>query len=105
MKLRALSVRDNAIDAFLPPFFVRTVDEGVRAFGAALGDSQHRFVSHPDDYVLYSVGQFDDNSGLLEPAEPARLLSAREMLARIKDAGEALDPPPPGRPADRLIQG
>lgn len=87
MKLQALAVRDMAVDAFMPPFFVRTVDEGIRALSAALGDGSHRFVQSPDDYVLFSVGRFDDGSGLLEPAEPARLIGVRELIAKLK-AGE-----------------
>lgn len=78
MKLIAMSVRDEKIEAFLPPFFVRTKGEGIRSFTEAASDEKHQFCRHPDDYVLYCVGVFDDNSGRFERAEPDRILSVRE---------------------------
>lgn len=78
MKLLAFSVRDGAVQAFLPPFFVRHVGEAMRSFADAVTDPNHQFAKHVSDFVLYRIGEFDDLSGLFEPLEPARIISGLE---------------------------
>lgn len=78
MKLLAYSVRDEAVQAFLPPFYVRHLGEAIRSFSDAALDAQHQFYKHRSHYVLYAVGSFDDASGLFQSAEPVRVISALE---------------------------
>lgn len=67
MILQVYSVKDLAVDAFMPPFYERSDGAALRAFSAAIGDPKHLFARNPGDYVLYHVGMFDDSSGLLQP--------------------------------------
>lgn len=79
------SVLDKAIGAFLPPFVCRSRGEALRSFMDACSDGKHQFTAHPDDFVLYQLGRWDDNNGLFAAGEPERVLSARECLS--SDAG------------------
>lgn len=83
MIMQIFSVLDKAASAFLPPFYSRTKGEALRSFGDALTDEKHAFTTHPDDYVLYRLGEFDDNSGIMACGEPERIVSAREMLPSV----------------------
>lgn len=74
------AVRDNAVEAFLPPFHVRSRGEALRSFSEAVNKGDHQFSNHPDDYVLYHLGKFDDASGVIAAVEPTRIVSAREAL-------------------------
>lgn len=78
MKLIVLSVRDEKVEAFLPPFTARAVGEGIRIFETAIRDPNSGLAKHVADYVLYRVGTFDDVSGLMAPQEPERLISGLE---------------------------
>lgn len=80
MILQSFSVLDKAVGAFLTPFFARATGEALRQFTEACNDEKHQFARHADDYILYRVGQFDDNSGFYTPLEPERLVSARESI-------------------------
>ncbi|AXH77027.1 MAG: nonstructural protein [Microviridae sp.] len=81
MELGVYSVLDKAVGAYLRPFYVRTKSEAIRSFAEACGDEKSEFCKHPDDYVLYSHGVFDDNSGIFSCGEPERVISARECRA------------------------
>lgn len=78
MKLIACSVRDEKVEAFLPPFFVRTKGEAIRSFTQAVDSPEHAFAKNLPDFVLYEVGAFDDVSGTFSFQEPLRLLSGFE---------------------------
>lgn len=66
MRLEVYSVFDEAVKAFLPPFFLRSRGEAIRSFAAAVNDPQHQFHKHTKDYVLFMCGVFDDGSGTFD---------------------------------------
>lgn len=80
MMLQIFSVRDQAAGAFLPPFFMRSRGEAIRAFSEAVGDPQHQFAKHVSDFTLFCIGDFDDNSGMIRPVEPVRIISGFECF-------------------------
>lgn len=74
------SVRDKAVEAFLPPFFVRHTGEAIRSFADAVLDEKHQFNKHSSDYTMYHIGTFDDVSGVFSAlADPVRVISALEI--------------------------
>lgn len=50
------SVFDHAVNAYLPPFAVRSKGEAIRSFGDACADKSHQFNRHAKDYVLFLSG-------------------------------------------------
>lgn len=86
MKLLAFSVRDEAVGAFLQPMFFRAKGEAIRAFADAVGNPEHQFAKHLNDYVFYFVGEFDDQAGRFVVAEPVRVLGAFECASRPDSA-------------------
>lgn len=63
MIYKLYSVRDNAVGAYLPPMLMRSRGEATRAVTEALRDPQHQFSKHSQDFVLFELGEWDDNSG------------------------------------------
>nr|AVQ10195.1 DNA binding protein VP5 [Gokushovirinae environmental samples] len=92
MKMPAFSVRDDAVGAFLPPFFVRSKGEAIRSFTDAVADPGHQFARHKPHYILYAIGFFDDAGGVFIPTEPLRVISALEAVA--PDDAPVLEPAP-----------
>lgn len=71
------SVRDKCASAFLPPFCLPMDAMAVREFQRAARMEDHKFHVNPEDYSLYKLGHFDDESGLLIPfTEPQFLIAA-----------------------------
>lgn len=89
MGLEAYSVYDKAVGAFLPPVFVRSRGEMIRSFTDAVNSKEHQFNRHCSDYTLYFLGMFDDDSGMIESADPVRVVSALEVLVPEEPFTEA----------------
>jgi len=79
MIFKAFSVRDQAVEAFLPLFLVRSRGEAIRSFSQAVLDPNHQFAKHKSDFVLFELGEWDDVAGLFAPCEPVRVLSGIEV--------------------------
>lgn len=82
MIMEIYSVRDNALDAFLPPLFVRSRGEVLRMFTQSVNSADHQFNKHAADYSLFYLGRWDDAGGQFEPREPQRVIGALEVVER-----------------------
>lgn len=80
MILNVYSVYDKAVNAFMQPFYARSAGEAIRSFTDLTRDPQTNVARHPTDFVLFALGEFDDNSGLFNSSEPRRLLAGNEVL-------------------------
>lgn len=65
MILKAFSVYDNKAAAYLSPFFAPTTGLATRMFEKAASDEAHDFHQYANDYVLYELGTFDQETGEL----------------------------------------
>lgn len=76
MKMIVCSIKDRAADAFGRPFYVPAVGVAIRSFqdevNRAADDSQ--IYQHPDDFDLFELGTFNDDSGLFELFDTPKLL-------------------------------
>lgn len=79
MKLLLCAVFDSKVGAYSPPFCVKTKGEAIRSFQDACGDDKLPFMKHPQDYRLWLLGEFDDNSGAVTALYPESLLGADEI--------------------------
>lgn len=73
-KLQLFSVRDSKAMVFSQPFFQPSVPAAVRAFGASVNSGDGGLSQFPDDYSLYHLGEFDDESGVLIPLKEPHFL-------------------------------
>lgn len=78
MKLQVFSVYDQAVKAYLPPFYCRSKGEAVRSFTEACNDGKSMFAKHRGDYYMVYLGEFDDNGGIFTCENPVRVISALE---------------------------
>ena len=69
MKLHAMAVYDVKVEAYLAPFFARTLGEAERFWRDMLSNKEGPFGKHPEDYQLFRVGEFDESTGLLVGVE------------------------------------
>lgn len=84
MKLIAVAVRDSAVDAFMRPFFVPSTAFGVRSFGDAVKDPQSPMATSPQDYALFELGSFDEETGRFENVEsPRQLVRAQDIKEKV----------------------
>lgn len=70
MKMYVCSIYDQAAKAFSRPMFVAQVGMAIRAFQDEVNNVKSPMHAHPDQYVLFEIGTFDDNSGKFESIDP-----------------------------------
>ncbi len=73
MLLQVFTVFDSKAEAYLPPFYLITRGQAIRAFTDSVNDPNHQFAKHPEDYTLFLLGSFEDSSAnfhLQKTAEP-----------------------------------
>lgn len=91
MILNVYSVFDAKLAAYNVPFFARTDADANRSFGDLCIDARSRVAQHREDYSLYRLGQFDDETGLLVPSTPVCLMTASAIV--VQESGRAPLPP------------
>ena len=61
-----ISVYDVKADVYTPPFFVHTKGEAVRSFSDEVNNKGSAIAAHPENYMLFCLGEFDESSGALK---------------------------------------
>lgn len=79
-KFMVCCVRDDAVNAFMQPFFAKSVNEARRSFGDACLDGKMEFGKHPDDYDLFCLGEWDDAGVMNIYDKPERIACAKDYF-------------------------
>lgn len=66
MKLEVYSVFDSKVGSYARPFFMRTKGEALRAWSKVCNDSSTEIYEHPEDFTLFQLGYFYEETGLFE---------------------------------------
>lgn len=70
-------------------FFAPTSAVAVRSFGAALRGGDEVMKDHPEDFVLYHVGEFDQLNGSVTPKElPEQVVSGLDLVNSLIRKGD-----------------
>lgn len=104
MKHQMYSIYDKVSKVYILPFYQSNERVAIRSFVSGMMDSTHQLSQHPHDFVLFHMGEFDDESGLTvqEKAGPIRVLDGLEamrMKERMLQLQEDSKNPPIEKPA------
>lgn len=66
MKNKMFTIYDSKAELFLQPFCYKTEGQAIRGFSETINDPQSQIFKYPDDYTLYEIGVFDDDTGTVE---------------------------------------
>lgn len=83
MKMVLVAVRDRASDCFAQPMFVQSVGIAHRSFADEINREaqDNQLYKHPEDFDLYHMGFYDDNTGKFEQEE-VRMIAVGKDLVR-----------------------
>lgn len=78
-------IRDSAVSAYMPPFFVAHVGQAIRGFADQVNknEPENQLYAHSDDFELYELGSFDDSSATVSQLESPRLLSRGKDVRQV----------------------
>ena len=62
MILKVFGIFDSKVEAYLPPFMMKSKGEAIRALSNHLADPQHNFCKYAEDFTLFELGSWDDSN-------------------------------------------
>lgn len=83
MIFRVVAVRDRAADVFGQPNFVLSIGGAIRAFGDEVnraGDPNNSFNKHPEDFDLYEIGSYNDETGEMVAIHPRQIAVGKDLV-------------------------
>lgn len=87
MKLQVFSIRDAAAEIYQTPFCTRSKGEALRVFQDLANDQSHPVGQHPEDYCLFHIGEYNQDTAEMIPAVPNSMGLAVEFSRSEKQAG------------------
>ena len=81
MKMVIVTILDTAAGAYGRPAFVASEGVAIRQFQDEVNreSDDNQLYRHPDDFQLFYLGTFDDNTGAMD------LLASPKLISRAKD--------------------
>lgn len=79
MKQFLYAVRDSAADSFANPFTFATNALAIRAFSTEVNNAQSMMNQHRNDYELWVIGEFESDTGIVQPIVPRSLIRAADV--------------------------
>lgn len=70
MIVKVYAVYDSKVETYLPPFCQMTNAAAIREFSDRANTPNHQWQKHPEDYSLFCIGSFDDQTGVIDPLQP-----------------------------------
>ena len=83
MNLKIYSIKDAKAEYFTQPFFKKTHGEAERDFTTLCRDEKSQINQFPEDYDLWYLGDYDDNSGKMSPLDtPQHIIKAVQVISK-----------------------
>lgn len=79
MELKIYAIRDVRTEAFLKPMFVQNAAVLERVILDAKNDEENTLSMHPQDYQVFKLGTYNDNSGQIEAEAPTFMYNVIEV--------------------------
>lgn len=78
-KMILVAIRDKKAEFFHPPYAVPTEAMAIRGFGDAVLKGNSDLAAHPEDFVLFKVGEYDQLTGAVIAVDPLSIASALDF--------------------------
>lgn len=86
MEMKLYSVYDAKAGAYLTPFFFPNDAMAMRQMEMLL-DGDGLYARHAEDFTLYEIGTFHDDTGTIDPREPVAVAGLGAMKAFMDSPG------------------
>lgn len=74
------TIIDTKAGTYSRPMFAQKKGVMLRQFQDIANDKQHPIGQHPEDYVLYKIGTWDEDKGIITPCEHESLGKALDYI-------------------------
>lgn len=80
---KIFTVFDTKIETYCVPFYMPHRGAAIRTFTEMVNDPSHTFGKHPEDYVLFELGSYDDQTARVEQLKAPSSLGVGVEFVKI----------------------
>jgi len=80
MKHNIFTIYDSKAQAYLTPFFMHQDGMALRVFADCINDNSHQFGKHPEDYILFNIGSWEDDKAKFKTSIPIAIATGIELV-------------------------
>jgi hypothetical protein len=88
MNINAYSVKDAKSGTFGNPYYAQNDALAARSFEQASNDPNTTINAYPEDFSLYRVGSFNDESGEFKPEPQPQFITNATIKSKASEAVE-----------------
>lgn len=83
-QLKICAIKDRQLDSFITPFPMQSLGQAIRGFRDEVNNPQSDLHKHPEDYELYHIADFDQDTGALVQTDalPKQIAIASNLIER-----------------------
>lgn len=81
MKIQYYCIRDIKSNTFNRPFGGLTVEQVKRSIYSGIKQGDSEIAQFPEDFELYLIADFDDQTGIITGQQPAMICNCREIVS------------------------
>jgi len=83
-RYKVFAIRDRALDCFGQPFFAPSVGAALRSFSDEINrqDPNNALARHPEDYDLFTLGEYDDQTGEFDTCRPSQVAVGKDLVIK-----------------------
>jgi len=82
MKLNIYTIYDTASGLYMRPFCQQSDGAAIRTFSDLAMDPEYEVGKHPEDYSLFRIGVYDDNTAAIAVEDRECLTTALELVSK-----------------------
>lgn len=80
------TVYDSKVQAYMSPFMAQNAGHATRMFADAVADEKSVLNKHPEDYTLFEIGSWDDQTAKFESLATPKSLGLALEFVQPKEA-------------------
>ena len=81
--MKIFSVLDTKAQAYMNPVSCATAGVALRTFEDSVNDPSSPFHKHPEDYILFQVGSFDETTGIITPSNGEAVAKGVDLIKEV----------------------
>lgn len=78
--MHLFTVYDMVAERYMKPFWGTNIASAIRGFSDACLDKDSPFFDHLEDYALYNIAQFNEETGEVTPIVPFKVASGNSFV-------------------------
>lgn len=84
MKYFVVAIRDSAVKAYMQPGYAPSEEAAIRSFkNLFTQEGSNPLKTNPEDYALFHLGYFDDNTGDIATIPPNQLARGSDCVPGV----------------------